>query len=303
MKIAIILNGISLKKKFVYHEILPALKPLFEVEVFETLTQNDAVLLASKATDKHFDIVMAAGGDGTVHQVLNGIVEGREGAHNLPSLGIIPIGSGNDFARALKLEAKVDKIVELLKKHEPRKIDLGKISYRPGLNSNQEESRYFVNEVDIGIGPEVVKKVMASDRPFGAGVAYYFAILTTFITFKPLHAKIKTSTWHWEGKIRTLAIANGNYYGHGLCISPDSKPDDGRFGTFICSGVSVFDFIRYSEKMKKGKHIRIPEIMYNDADAIELTSSQTVPVEADGEILGYLPARIEMLPLHLKVLA
>lgn len=303
MKIAIILNGISLKKKFVYHEVLPALTPLFEVEVFETLTQNDAVLLASKATEKHFDVIIAAGGDGTVHQVLNGIVEGREGSTNLPTLGVIPIGSGNDFARALKLEANVEKVVDLLKKHEKRKIDLGKITYRPDLNSDNRMSRYFINEVDIGIGPEVVKKVMASDRPFGPAVAYYLAILTTFITFKPLHAKITTSSWNWEGKIRTLAIANGNYYGHGLCISPDSKPDDGRFGTFICADVSVFDFIRYSETLKKGKYVRIPEIMYNDADSIELTSMQTVPVEADGEILGFLPAQVEMLPLHLNVLA
>jgi diacylglycerol kinase (ATP) len=303
LKIAIILNGISLRKKFVYHEILPALKPLAEVEVFETLTQHDAVLLASKAVDKHFDIVMAAGGDGTVHQVLNGMLEDREGANNLPILGVIPIGSGNDLARALNLQARVNTIIELVKELQPRKIDIGKISYRIDSTSAREGSRYFINEVDIGLGPEVVKKVMSSDRPFGPSVAYYLAIVSSFITFKPLHAKIKTTDWSWEGKIRTLAIANGNYYGHGLCISPDSKPDDGRFGTFICSGVSVFDFIRYSETMKKGKYVRIPEIMYNEADSIELTSSQTVPVEADGEILGYLPAKIEMLPLHLNILA
>lgn len=303
MKIAIILNGISLKKKFVYHEILPAIKPHYEVEVFETRTQNDAVLLASKAADKHFDVIIAAGGDGTVHQVLNGILEGREGASNLPVLGIIPIGSGNDLARALKLEADTNEFLELLKTQQPRTIDIGKVSYHIDSNSNKQTSRYFVNEVDIGMGPEVVKKVMSSGRPFGPSVAYYLAILSTFITFKPLHARVTTPTWNWEGKIRTLAIANGNYYGHGLCISPDSQPDDGLFGTFICSGVSVFDFIRYSETLKKGKHVRIPEIMYNEAKAIELTSSQTVPVEADGEILGYLPAKIEMLPLHLKVLA
>jgi diacylglycerol kinase (ATP) len=303
LKIAIILNGISLRKKFVYHEILPALKPLAEVEVFETLTQHDAVLLASKAVDKHFDIVMAAGGDGTVHQVLNGMLEDREGANNLPILGIIPIGSGNDLARALNLKAKVNTIVELVRKLQPRKIDIGRISYRIDSTSAHEDRRYFINEVDIGLGPEVVKKVMSSDRPFGPSVAYYLAIVSSFITFKPLHARIKTTNWSWEGKIRTLAVANGNYYGHGLCISPDSKPDDGRFGTFICSGVSVFDFIRYSETMKKGKYVRIPEIMYNEADSIELTSSQTVPVEADGEILGYLPAKIEMLPLHLSILA
>jgi diacylglycerol kinase (ATP) len=301
LKIAIILNGISLRKKFVYHDILPALKPLFDVEVFETLTQHDAVTLASKATDKYYDVILAAGGDGTVHQVVNGILEGREGSKNLPALGIIPIGSGNDFARALKLEASVDQIIGFLKRSQPRKIDIGKITY--AINTNEQAMRYFINEVDIGMGPEVVKKVMSSDRPFGPSVAYYLAILSTFITFKPLHACIKTPGWSWEGKIRTLAIANGNYYGHGICISPDAKPDDGKFGTFICSGVSVLDFIRYSETLKKGRYVRIPQIMYNEADAIELTSSQTCPVEADGEILGHLPARIEMLPQHLNVLA
>lgn len=303
MKVAIILNGISLKKKFVIHELLPALKPLFDVEVFETRSPNNAIQLASKATDQRFDVIMAAGGDGTIHQVVNGILEGREKAGNLPALGIIPIGSGNDFARALKIEANVDQIVKLLKQ-QPRAIDVGKINYRSDSDGGNERTRYFINEVDIGMGPEVVKKVMSGGRRwFGASISYYMAILSTFMTYKPLHAKIQTSNWSWEGKIRTLAIANGNYYGHGLCISPDSKPDDGRFGTFICSGVSVFDFIRFSETLKKGKHVRIPEVMYNEADAIELTSSQTTPVEADGEILGYLPASVEMLPLRLKVFA
>jgi YegS/Rv2252/BmrU family lipid kinase len=301
LKVAVILNGISLRKNFLYHDILPALNKSFEVEVFETLSQNDATLLASKAVEKRFDVILAAGGDGTVHQVLNGILHDRENSINLPTLGIIPIGSGNDFARALKLIADKDQIINLVKDFKPKKLDVGKISFRNGYQG-EESFRYFINEVDIGMGPEVVKKVMSSDRPFGAAISYYMAILSTFATFKPLYAKIKTSTWCWEGKISTLAIANGNYYGHGLCISPDSKPNDRKFGTFICSWISVFDFIRYSNDLKKGKYVRIPEISYNEADSIELSSPNPCVVEADGEILGYLPSKIEMIERQLAVL-
>ena len=301
MKVAVILNGISLRKKFLYHDILPALTKLFEVEVFETLTQNDATPLATKAVEKKFDVILAAGGDGTVHQVLNGLLKDNENSINLPALGIVPIGSGNDFARALNLNADKEQIIELVKKFKPKKIDVGKISFHTD-HGGDESFRYFLNEVDIGMGPDVVKKVMSSGRPFGVAVSYYMAILSTFATFKPLPAKIKTPTWNWEGKIRTLAIANGNYYGHGLCISPDSKPDDRKFGTFICSGISALDFIRYSNDLKKGKHVRIPEIVYNETDYVELTSPEPCVVEADGEILGYLPATISMIERQLGVL-
>jgi diacylglycerol kinase (ATP) len=301
LKIAIILNGISLRKKFLYHDILPALTKTFKVEVFETRTQNDAIPLASKAVDKKFDVIVAAGGDGTAHQVLNGMLLGNETSINLPVFGVIPIGSGNDFARALNLTADKENIIRLLNDFKPKKVDVGKISFQKS-HEGEKSFRYFLNEVDIGMGPEVVRKVNASDRPFGAAVAYYMAIVSTFATYKPLQAKIKTPVWSWEGKIRTLAIANGNYYGHGMCISPDSKPNDRKFGTFICAGVSVLDFIRYSNDLKKGKYVRIPEISYNEAETIELSSPSPCVVEADGEILGYLPAKIGMIEKQLSIL-
>lgn len=301
MKIAIILNGISLRKEILYHKMLPALRREFNVEVFETLTQNDATPLTSKAVDKHFNVIIAAGGDGTVHQVVNGLLADPD-ARSMPVLGVIPIGSGNDFARSLGIGADPSALVKALKDFRPRKIDVGKITYRPSHGSDKTRVRYFVNEADIGMGPEVVRKVMSSGRPFGSAVSYYMAILSTFVTYRPLEVKAVTPGWTWEGKIRTLAIANGNYYGNGLCISPDARPDDGRFGTFICAGVSALDFMRYSSDLKKGKHVRIPEIAYNEATAVELTSPEPCAIEADGEILGYLPARIELLPKIISVL-
>ena len=302
MKIAIVLNGISLQKKYFYQEILPALQNAFpEIEILETLTQNDGTLLGAKAVDRWFDIILAAGGDGTVHQVVNGMLS-RKHLYRLPPLGIIPIGSGNDFARCLNITREPAKLIDAIQNLRTRLIDIGHITYHKTHSANETTTRFFINEADIGMGPEVVRKVTASGRPFGSAIAYYTAILSTFATYKPLPVKATTPTWTWEGRIRTLAIANGNYYGNGLCISPDAKPDDGRFGTFICGPVSVFDFIRHSGSLKKGRHVRIPEIVYNQTDAIELTSPEPCVIETDGEIAGYLPAKIELLPQAISIL-
>jgi len=302
LKIAIILNGISLQKKYFYRHILPALKSTFaDVEILETLTQNDGTLLGTKAVDRWFDIVLAAGGDGTVHQVANGMLARRH-LYRLPPLGIIPIGSGNDFARCLNISREPAQLIDAIQNRRTRTIDAGHITYHKSHGTNQTATRYFINETDIGMGPEVVRKVTTSGRPFGSAVAYYAAILSTFATYKPLPVKAATPTWTWEGEIRTLAIANGKYYGNGLCISPDAQPDDGRFGTFICGPVSVVDFIRYSTDLKKGRYIRIPQIVYNQTDAIELTSTRPCIIETDGEIVGYLPAKIELLPRALSIL-
>ena len=204
MKIAIILNGISLEKQIFYKKFLPELSSLFSVEVFETLTSNDAVSLASKAVDKRFDIILAAGGDGTLHQVLNGMLNGRENYTNLPMLGTIPVGTGNDFARSIQIKKKVDQLIVLLQNPKPKQIDIGKVQYT--TKANKTEERYFINVVDLGMGPEVVKKVMASGRMFGAGLSYYFSILSTFLHYKVMLVHAKADDWEWHGKLQFRAI-------------------------------------------------------------------------------------------------
>ena len=120
MRIAVILNGISLERQYFYRKVAPMLRLVYETEVFETLSRNDAFSLASKAVDSHYDIIIAAGGDGTLHQVVNGILKGREGYKNLPALVVFPVGTGNDFARTLNIPSDPVKLVQLLQKFEPQ---------------------------------------------------------------------------------------------------------------------------------------------------------------------------------------
>lgn len=290
--VVVVLNGLSLYKKAFYHNFYKPLSAICDLQVVETKSKNDAVLLASKAAENYVDVVIAAGGDGTVHQVVNGVISGRENETKLPAIGLIPIGGGNDFARTVQIKSEPNQLISLLEKFEPKKINVGKVEFTDP--DKGKSLRYFINEADIGMGPYVVEKVVSGGRPFGAAVSYYQSIITTFATYKPMVVQVKAGSWSWEGKVRTLAVANGKYYGHGLCVAPDAKPDDDLFNVFICADVSVFDFIRYSSSLKKGKHIRIPKIQYREATSVQLTSHEPCLIEADGEILGHLPATVSL---------
>ncbi len=298
MKIAVIVNGISLDKKILYSKILPPLQAAFQVDVWETKTTNDAISLASKATDKRYDIIIAAGGDGTLNQVVHGVFSSRENTSYLPIVGLIPIGTGNDFARGSGITTNSHTLIEKIKSASFQPVDIGQVVYTHA--SGDVGTRNFINVADLGMGPEVVQKVLASDRFFGSQVAYFRAIISTFFHYKPMVVSATSTDWHWQGKLRTLAVANNKYYGQGLCIAPDAKTNDGLFQVFICGNVSVFDFIRYSGKLRRAKKITHPEVRYQQTKHLELTSQSPCAIEADGEFLGWLPATVKIMPNTLR---
>ena len=298
----IIVNGISLKKKLFYHEYLPAISSIFDVEVHETISRNDARLLASKFADKGVDVILSAGGDGTLNQIVNGVLKGREDSGKLPVLGVIPIGSGNDFTRGVGLKVNVDHTLKILSASKTRPVDVGLVEYSVDPAGTEKALSYFINVADIGMGPEVVGKVLSSGRPFGSEVAYYKSIIDTFLTYKPMVVTATTPEWSWEGKLRTLAVANGKYYGHGLCIAPDAVVDDRMFSVFICGNVSVLDFILHTGTLKKGRNVLMDDVLYKTANSISFASEGPCPIEADGEILGWLPAKVTMINRQLEFL-
>lgn len=304
MKIAVVLNGISLERKLFYRKFLPRLNAEFPVEVFETLSKNDAVMLASRATYRYYDVVISAGGDGTIHQVVNGILQGREQTSHLPVVGVLPVGTGNDFARSLGIRPDVEQLIALLRDFKPRKLDVGKIEYSDSPAADSHKSmRYFINVVDTGMGPEVVQKVLRSGRPFGLAVTYYLTILASFLNYKPIVAHVKTGGGNWSSKMRSLAVANGKYFAHGLCVAPEAKLDDGVLEIFACGNASAMDFIMHSIALRRERKIHHPHVYYDKTEtAVDLSAEEPCPVEADGELLGWLPARVELLPSKLDFL-
>lgn len=296
--VCVILNGISLKKNQFYSKILPALQQVVNVEVHETRSKNDAVLLAAKAVTRSVDAIVAAGGDGTLNQVLNGMLQDHEQSNNLPVLGLIPLGSGNDFARTVGVRRDVRSLTKLFADFSSRPVDVGKITF----DDSSELPCYFINIADVGMGPYVIKRLLNSDRIFGSLVAYYVAIIKTFFTYRPFKLHMRTPVWNWSGTIRSVAIANGKFFGNGIGIAPDAKPDDGVFSCFIAGKVSVLDFIVQNGRLRKGKRPVHSEIQYRETDSITLQTDELQPIEADGELVGNLPVTIHVLQKRVRFL-
>ncbi len=299
--VVVILNGISRHKKLFYRQYVPALQNVSDLRIFETTSPGDAELIASKMADQATEIILAAGGDGTINQVVNGVLSGRK--PHLPVVGLIPLGTGNDFARTVGLRRDVEQLTKLIQSWNVRPVDVGGIEYTPLADKGPAPGlRYFINVADIGMGPVVVERVNRGSEIFGREMAYYLSIIRTFMTYRPVRIEASTSEWSWRGKLRSLAVANGRCYGQGLIIAPDADTGDGIFSVFICGDVSVLDFIRQTPALKKGKYVRMQEVQYKHATAIDLKSETACKIEADGELVGLLPARVRVLDRQLAML-
>ena len=299
MKICIILNGISRKKNFFYTSIYPTLQQNFKAEIIETQHAKHAIELASWAVQERFDHVLAAGGDGTLNQVLNGILD-QTSLVTLPTVGIIPLGTGNDFAKMCGLTSDATYFSHLLRKDKPQLTDIGKLIC---LGENGETvTKYFINVCSLGMGPEVVRRLVKSDRSLGPTITYLKAITETFFTHKPQKIHINASNWEWQGKMRVLAIANGKSFGNSMYIAPEALPDDGLFSTFLAKDMALLKFLMFLQLVKAKKKINSSAIMYNTSTTIEMSAPEPCPIEAEGEWMGWLPAKIEMLPKHINFL-
>ncbi len=291
MKIAIIINGISRKKKRFYQHILPPLQQRFVVEVFETKFSGHAIQLSHEAVVKGFDVILSAGGDGTLNQVVNGMLKDST-KQKIPALGIIPLGSGNDFAGMMYISADSSSIIRLLEENKPKPVDVGKISCFDSQGKAVE--KYFINVCSLGMGPATVHSLERLPRWMGTSFRYYASVLNTFFTHPTENFEVRTTDWTWKGNARVVTVANGKSFGNKIYIAPDAQPDDGIFSTFIATDMSLMKFLHVLLTVKRKKIVPDTRVIYSTATEITLTSPDPAWIETEGELAGLLPARVEI---------
>jgi YegS/Rv2252/BmrU family lipid kinase len=283
---------------------LPELKRLLAAHlpdhgVYCTEGPRDAERLAREAAAVGVARVVVAGGDGTVCEAVTGLLHGS--ARSEVELGLLPLGSGSDFARTLGLGSDLEAAVRRLRTGRKVRVDAGRVTVRtPG---GELETRCFLNEVSFGLSAEAVRFVDELARKGRRGrSSYLLAGLSALLGHAPSQVRVSVDGQPaHDGPLMLGAVANGRYFGAGMQVAPQADVSDARFDVVLVAGMSKLSALRCFPQLMRGRHASRPDVSTRRGVLVEATATQPVWVEVDGELLGQLPARIELMPLALTV--
>ncbi len=293
MKTVVILNPLSGRGRGARF-CSPIETALPDATIWQTAQSGHATELARRAVKEGVQLVVAAGGDGTLGEVLNGII--GSGA----KLGVLPLGTGNDFARCIGIGTKLESALEVLKSGKLRAIDVGKFEI-------EGQSRYFLNVAGAGFDSRVAARIN-EHRPrilakMGGTSAYLVACLSEIRRFPLAEFQLELDGKVVESRAVLCAIANASSYGGGMLVAPDANLSDGLFEVCLIKELSRGAFLRAFPGVFSGKHVHHPAVSMFRATKIRLKTSPALPILADGEIVGQTPATFEIVPRAMEVMA
>ena len=238
--------------------------------------------------------LVAAGGDGTVHEVVNGMIQDGGPVAADAVLGVVAAGSGCDFVRSFGLPGDAVQAARHLAGDGVRPIDVGVVTLAAG-------TRYFVNIAEAGLGGAVVARAAGLTRFLG-GARYAAGFWLTLPRFRPATVRLDADGHPYTWRAYNVVVANCRFYGGGMQISPNSQPDDCLLDVLVMTGPKSDSFTTLP-KVYKGTHLPHRNIAELRASQLHIDADQSVPVEADGELLGTTPASFGIIPgvIRLKV--
>ncbi len=270
-------------------------------DVVQTLAAGDATRIARDAAVSGRRFVVAVGGDGTVHEVVNGLVDAESGAirGDDPVLGIVSAGSGCDLVRTFGLDRPPETVARHLAGSAVTRIDLGRV--RLTGSDGQPAVRVFANIAEVGFGGAVATSARRLPARLG-GRRYTLGIVTAWGRFRRVRMTVRHDGGVHEGDLCNVVVANGQFFGGGLKVAPRSLPDDGRFDVQAWGG-SPTDVVRAARQLRDGSHLQRADVRAWPSATVAVEAERAVAVEADGELLGSSPAFFDVLPriLALKV--
>jgi diacylglycerol kinase (ATP) len=240
--------------------------------------------------------LVAAGGDGTVHEVVNGMLAGDQPVAPDAVLGVVAAGSGSDFVRSFGLPGDTVQAAHHLAGDSVRHIDVGKVTCAAGT---AEITRYFPNIAEAGLGGAVVAR--AARLPGFLGSAKYLCgFWLTLPGFRPGTVRLDADGQAFCWRAHNVVVANCRFYGGGMCISPRSEPDDGALDVLVMVGPKS-DAFTMLPKVYRGTHLPDRNIVELRADRVRIETDVPFPIEADGETLGTTPATFEVIRKAIRV--
>jgi YegS/Rv2252/BmrU family lipid kinase len=294
----LILNPVSGKFKHKRKAVLEALNQMrIPFEEHTTSQAGDAFHLVQNAIAKGNTKILACGGDGTVHEVVNGILDQTVRPAADVSLAYIPSGSANDWARTLGISEDPLQAVKAIKTGNYFRHDIGMV-----YGADSAAPFYFANVLGVGFDAQVAQRTNARRKP-GQRIHYRWQILRNLSGFQTPDIRLSVDGQEvYQGPAFSLAVGIGKYNGNGMTPCPDAVPDDGYFDVTVFTNPSKWDVLTKSGRLYSGDFFDLEFVRFFRGQSIQIESNQEVLVEADGESRGQLPIRIEVLHRHIKCL-
>jgi diacylglycerol kinase (ATP) len=261
-----------------------------------TEAPGHAIELTKSAVQKGYELVVSVGGDGTIHEVVNGLY--AAGGTTDVAVGIINTGTGADYIRTIGVPRRYKEACECLLSDNRRTVDLGVIEYR---NGGQAKKRLFVNFAGLGFDAEVVRATTEKFKAMGDVPSYLMGLFSTLFSYQNRDVSIEVDGELGERKICTVLLNNGRYVGGGMLSAPNADPGDGFFDLVIIDDIGKPDLILSLPRIYKGTHLTHPKVTLMRARKVEIKPAVRMAVQADGELLGEAPARFSIMPAALKV--
>jgi YegS/Rv2252/BmrU family lipid kinase len=264
----------------------------------------DAARIARKAVQDGYECVVAVGGDGTINEVLNGFFHDGRAINPRAALGIIPRGTGGDFRRAFGWDLELDSALARLRTEHTEPFDVGFVEYVN--HDGKPEQRYFANIASFGVSAVVAHEVNTSSKALGGNLSYMWGTVKGLVKYSSPRVRIRADAgMHDPVSVTVVAVANGRYFGSGMCVAPGALTHDGLFDVTVWSGYGLNDFLFKSKGIYNGQHVTWKGTRQLQCRSFEAESEngQEVLIEVDGETPGRLPARMTILPgaIRLKV--
>ncbi|MFB3921048.1 MAG: diacylglycerol kinase family protein [Terriglobia bacterium] len=256
-----------------------------EPEIRESRSAAHLCELARQALDERPNLVVSAGGDGTHHHVLN-VLRGSD-----VSLGMIPLGTGNDLPAGLGLPSDPRRAAEIILNGKTQRIDLGGVG-----------SKAYGGMAGTGLDSMVARYVNERAQKIRGRSAYAWGILCCLIDFQPQPLEIEAEGFQFSGDVIAVLVGNLSLYGGGFRITPRARPDDGLLDVCLVPAMSKLQLLRWIPRIYRGTHLAHQRIQYFQTPQLTLCSPSKLDLYADGEFVQPLPVTIEALPKTLSVI-
>jgi diacylglycerol kinase (ATP) len=258
-----------------------------------------ATQLARQALDDGYRTIVAVGGDGTVNEVLNGLVAEEGAVDPEVTLGIIPCGTGADFSRTAGIPRDYTGACRQLLRLETRLVDLGRITC---LHEGREVERYFINVAGLGFDGEASELANRRSKALGGTITYLGCLFTTLVTYRNKNVELSFDGQRLRGRLNSVILCNGRYFGGGMFVAPGASLDDGIFDVVILGNLNKLEFAVNVPRVYKGTHLSHPKVSLCHAKEVHVEAQERMVVQAEGEVIGEAPATFQIIPHALQVL-